>query len=96
MKIARTLFLCLLSLGMLVSCGKESLDKNKPVYVEISTTMGDVTVMLYDDTPLHRDNFIKLCSENFYEGVLFYMVMMVVDILFRLKYCLIILINVEH
>lgn len=70
MKIARTLFLCLLSLGMLVSCGKESLDKNKPVYVEISTTMGDVTVMLYDDTPLHRDNFIKLCSENFYEGVL--------------------------
>ncbi len=72
MKIARTLFLCLLSLGMLVSCGKESLDKNKPVYVEISTTMGDVTVMLYDDTPLHRDNFIKLCSENFYEGVLFH------------------------
>ena len=72
MKIARTLFLCLLCLGMLVSCGKESLDKNKPVYVEISTTMGDVTVMLYDDTPLHRDNFIKLCSENFYEGVLFH------------------------
>lgn len=72
MKIARTLFLCLLFLGMLVSCGKESLDKNKPVYVEISTTMGDVTVMLYDDTPLHRDNFIKLCSENFYEGVLFH------------------------
>ena len=34
--------------------------------------MGDVTVKLYDDTPLHRDNFIKLCQENAYEGVLFH------------------------
>lgn len=72
MKIKGTLLLCLFSLFLLVSCGEKPLEKGKPVYVEISTTMGDVTVMLYDDTPLHRDNFIKLCKENAYEGVLFH------------------------
>lgn len=50
------------------------MDPNKPVYVKIKTTMGDVTVMLYDDTPLHRDNFIKLCQSDEYEGMLFHRV----------------------
>ena len=36
--------------------------------VLIKTTMGDITVMLYDDTPLHRDNFIKLVNEGWYNG----------------------------
>lgn len=40
----------------------------------ISTTKGDITVKLYDDTPIHRDNFIKLAREGFYEGVLFHRV----------------------
>lgn len=56
----------------LSSCAPKPLDPNKPVYVKISTTMGDVTVMLYDDTPLHRDNFIRLCQANTYEGMLFH------------------------
>ena len=43
--------------GWFTSCTQE-LDPNKPVYVRIETSMGDVTVMLYDVTPLHRDNFI--------------------------------------
>lgn len=34
--------------------------------------MGTVTVLLYDDTPLHRDNFIQLCQSGAYEGVLFH------------------------
>lgn len=34
--------------------------------------MGSVTAVLYDDTPLHRDNFIKLCREGAYDGVLFH------------------------
>ena len=42
--------------------------------VEIKTTMGDIVVKLYDDTPLHRDNFLKLVSDGFYEGVLFHRV----------------------
>ena len=48
------------------------IDNDKPVYVTITTSMGDVTVVLYSDTPLHRDNFIKLCQEGKYDGVLFH------------------------
>ena len=36
--------------------------------VLIKTTKGDITVMLYNDTPLHRDNFIKLVNEGWYNG----------------------------
>ena len=39
--------------------------------VKISTTMGDITVRRYDETPLHRDNFLKLASEGFFNGSLF-------------------------
>ena len=42
--------------------------------VDIKTTMGDIKIRLYDDTPLHRDNFIKLVKEGFYDGVLFHRV----------------------
>lgn len=42
--------------------------------VELKTTMGDITVELYNDTPLHRDNFLKLVGEGFYDGVLFHRV----------------------
>lgn len=59
---------------ILSGCGQKPLEPGKPVYVTIETTMGDVTVRLYDDTPLHRDNFIKLCQTDFYEGVLFHRV----------------------
>lgn len=42
--------------------------------VEISTTLGNIIVKLYDDTPQHRDNFLKLVGEHFYDGVLFHRV----------------------
>lgn len=42
--------------------------------VEIKTSLGDITVLLYNDTPLHRDNFLKLVKEGFYDGVLFHRV----------------------
>ena len=42
--------------------------------VKISTTMGDITVRLYDETPLHRDNFLKLVSNRFFDGTLFHRV----------------------
>lgn len=44
------------------------------VTVRISTTMGDIKVRLYGDTPRHRDNFVKLAKEGFYNGVLFHRV----------------------
>ena len=36
--------------------------------------MGDITVRLYDETPLHRDNFLKLVSNRFFDGTLFHRV----------------------
>lgn len=42
--------------------------------VEIATTAGNIKIRLYDDTPLHRDNFLKLAKEGYYDGVLFHRV----------------------
>lgn len=44
------------------------------VCVEIKTTMGDIIVKLYNETPAHRDNFIKLAKEGYYDGTLFHRV----------------------
>ena len=41
----------LLVLFTFASCADKPLDPSKPVYVTVKTTMGDVTVLLYDDTP---------------------------------------------
>lgn len=42
--------------------------------VEIKTSLGDIVVALYNETPIHRDNFIKLVNEKYYDGVLFHRV----------------------
>ena len=42
--------------------------------VKIETSMGDIIVKLYDETPNHRDNFIKLVENGTYEGTLFHRV----------------------
>ena len=36
--------------------------------------LGDIVVRLYDETPLHRDNFVKLAKEGYYDGTLFHRV----------------------
>lgn len=42
--------------------------------VELFTNKGKIVVELYDETPIHRDNFIKLVQENFYDSILFHRV----------------------
>ncbi len=42
--------------------------------VLLQTTMGDIKVCLYNETPLHRDNFIKLVKEGYYDNTLFHRV----------------------
>ena len=42
--------------------------------VVIETSLGNITIALYNETPLHRDNFIKLANDHFYDGVLFHRV----------------------
>jgi len=60
---------CLLSLSFV-------LDKNakKEEMVIISTKYGDMIVRLYDDTPLHKENFLKLVRGGYYDGLLFHRV----------------------
>ncbi len=45
----------------------------EPVF-DIITNVGTIRVKLYKETPLHRDNFVKLASENFYNGIRFHRV----------------------
>jgi cyclophilin family peptidyl-prolyl cis-trans isomerase len=46
----------------------------KNQYVKISTAYGAVIIRLYNETPQHRDNFIKLAKKGFYNGTLFHRV----------------------
>lgn len=61
---------------LLVSCSlksnKNDMDTQQKVKVE--TTLGDVVIKLYNETPNHRDNFLKLVKEGTYEGTLFHRV----------------------
>lgn len=67
----KRLLIILLS-ALAVACGD-----NKPVSnaeVKLTTTMGDVTVRLSDLTPIHRDNFLQLTEEGYFDGLLFHRV----------------------
>ena len=55
-----------------VSCAPSKDNKNS--YVLIKTSLGDIKVRLYDETPGHRDNFIKLVNSRVYDGVSFHRV----------------------
>jgi len=48
--------------------------KEKSKFVLIETIYGDMKVLLYNETPLHRDNFLKLVEEKFYDSLLFHRV----------------------
>ena len=62
-----------LLLAVFPTVGRSQCDKdNRRVVLE--TTMGTISLKLYDDTPLHRDNFIKNVSEGYYDGILFHRV----------------------
>lgn len=51
-----------------------SVAADKQTYVTVHTNQGDITLLLYDDTPLHRDNFVRLCEDSTYNGVIFHRV----------------------
>ncbi len=51
----------------------ETTDRGDAI-VNIETTAGDIEIRLFGDTPAHRDNFLKLVKENFYNGTLFHRV----------------------
>jgi len=47
-------------------------NKDKEKQAVISTEYGDITILLYNSTPKHRDNFIKLVEDGFYNDLLFH------------------------
>lgn len=66
----KKLLTLLLSLCFVVSFAA----KSKNQYVKITTSKGEVIIKLYNETPLHRDNFLKLAKEGFYNGTIFHRV----------------------
>ena len=59
-------------LSYLLICSNVYSQENKGVKVLLQTTYGDIHIRLYDDTPNHRDNFIKNVNEGMYDGVSFH------------------------
>lgn len=53
---------------------KNENNMEKETVLKIETTLGDIKVKLYNETPKHRDNFIKLAKEDTYNGTLFHRV----------------------
>ncbi len=78
MKIKNVTFL-LFFFTAICSCNSQTSDnmisnQQKKYYVLIETSYGNMTVELYNETPQHRDNFIKLVKEGFYDGLIFHRV----------------------
>lgn len=58
--------------SFLFGCSSPGTKNNN--FVLIKTSSGEVKIKLYDQTPVHRDNFLKLVKMGFYEGVSFHRV----------------------
>ena len=65
------LFFTILFVMLMSACSDRD---RQSTYVSIATDKGEIVVKLYNDTPVHRDNFIKLAEAGFYDGLLFHRV----------------------
>ena len=67
-----------LVLLIIVSCTPSSdtlNEEQKPIQVELTTSMGAITLELSDKTPLHRDNFVNLVNDGLYDSIIFHRVL---------------------
>jgi peptidylprolyl isomerase len=62
----------LFSLIFIISCNAPGGNEN--TIISIKTTLGNIKIKLYDETPIHRDNFIRLVESGFYDGISFHRV----------------------
>jgi peptidyl-prolyl cis-trans isomerase B (cyclophilin B) len=69
-----SLILGLLLLGFTGQAAKNPLKSKKDEVVTISTSLGDIRLILFSDTPLHRANFLKKAKDGFYNGTTFHRV----------------------
>lgn len=72
-KSSRILWVIALLCALTIATGV-SAKTPKETYVKMTTTMGVIKVHLYNNTPLHKENFTKLCKSGFYDNVLFHRV----------------------
>jgi cyclophilin family peptidyl-prolyl cis-trans isomerase len=63
-----------LLIGLFLSIQMISQTEKPETLAVIHTSYGDITIKLYNDTPLHRDNFIKLINEGWYDDSPFHRV----------------------
>jgi cyclophilin family peptidyl-prolyl cis-trans isomerase len=71
----RSLFIILLFTGILplIFCSSTGKDEKEHILL-LKTAYGNIRLKLYDETPKHRDNFIKLVKEHYYDSLLFHRV----------------------
>lgn len=74
MKRILSLALSLLIIANVAFADKDKKKKENNTYVEVKTTMGTMVLKLYNETPLHRDNFINNVKAKQYDSVLFHRV----------------------
>ena len=72
MKMKKLFAICLVALSALISVHLQA--QEVETLVLIDTDMGKIKVKLFNDTPQHRDNFIKNVKEHLYDGLLFHRV----------------------
>lgn len=68
----KVLFLFLFVTSLISSCAQKN--KSKDYLVTIKTSYGDMVAVLYDETPKHKENFIKLAKEKYFDSLLFHRV----------------------
>jgi peptidyl-prolyl cis-trans isomerase B (cyclophilin B) len=68
----RTITLAFVTLLLITGCAQ---DNKKDFVVTIKTSYGDMVAILYDETPKHKANFIKLAKEHYFDSLLFHRVM---------------------
>ncbi|MES2628623.1 MAG: peptidylprolyl isomerase [Bacteroidota bacterium] len=70
----RRILLTLVACVGLLNAFSQGKDNKQNTFVTISTSYGDIKIKLYDETPKHRDNFIKLAKEGYLNNTLFHRV----------------------
>jgi len=74
MKSNRLFYLLVVFLFFTSFSSCKSVKKDKNWFVEIETDFGTIKIRLYNETPLHRDNFLNLVKSGFYNGLTFHRV----------------------
>jgi cyclophilin family peptidyl-prolyl cis-trans isomerase len=80
--IKKAFWIPILVLVVLLACSSKDKDENtvspapeaKEKIIEVTTSFGKMYIWLYKQTPMHRDNFLKLADSGFYNGTTFHRV----------------------